>query len=33
MCDILDDVHDEATVERVKAEVLALCRRFPVYER
>ncbi len=32
MCDILDDIEDEQTVERVKGQVLALCKRFPVYQ-
>ena len=31
MCDILDDVTNEATIARVKAEVLKLTVRFPVY--
>ncbi len=31
ICDVMDDVEDTATIERVKGEVLALCRRFPVY--
>jgi len=31
MCDILDDVTNEATIARVKAEVLKLTARFPVY--
>jgi glycine hydroxymethyltransferase len=31
MCDVLDDVTDEPTVARVREQVLALCRRFPVY--
>ncbi len=29
--DILDDIHDEATVERIKYKVLDICARFPVY--
>ncbi len=33
ICDVLDDIHDEATIARVREQVLALCRRFPVYER
>jgi glycine hydroxymethyltransferase len=33
MCDVLDERGDPGTVERVKAEVLALCRRYPVYEQ
>ncbi len=33
ICDVLDDIHNEHTIARVKEQVLALCRRFPVYER
>jgi glycine hydroxymethyltransferase len=32
MCDVLDDVGNDLTVERVRGQVLELCRRFPVYE-
>ncbi|WP_353570994.1 serine hydroxymethyltransferase [Candidatus Albibeggiatoa sp. nov. BB20] len=32
ICDVLDDVENVAVQERVKAEVLALCKRFPVYK-
>jgi len=31
IADILDDIDNEATIERVKGEVLELCKRFPVY--
>jgi glycine hydroxymethyltransferase len=31
MCDILDDLENQETIERVKAQVLELCGRFPVY--
>jgi len=31
IADILDHMGDEAVLERVRAEVVALCRRFPVY--
>jgi glycine hydroxymethyltransferase len=31
MCDILDDLDNEAKIESTKAQVLELCRRFPVY--
>ena len=31
ICDVLDDLHNEAVISRVKDDVLALCRRFPVY--
>lgn len=32
MCDILDDVESQESIEQVKASVLDLCARFPVYE-
>lgn len=31
ICDILDALHDEKIVERVRGQVSALCARFPVY--
>ncbi|MFJ5383958.1 MULTISPECIES: serine hydroxymethyltransferase [Pectobacterium] len=31
ICDVLDNINDEATIERVKQKVLELCARFPVY--
>jgi glycine hydroxymethyltransferase len=31
ICDVLDDIESEETIERVRAKVLDLCRRFPVY--
>ena len=31
ICDILDDINNQATIERVKGEALALCKNFPVY--
>ncbi|MGI8739817.1 MAG: serine hydroxymethyltransferase [Gammaproteobacteria bacterium] len=31
MCDVLDDLSNEDTVERVKGQVLELCKKFPVY--
>ena len=31
MCDILDDVRDEAVIVRVRQQALSLCERFPVY--
>jgi len=31
MADVMDDLEDEATRQRVKQEVLELCGRFPVY--
>ena len=33
MCDILDDIGNESTLTAVKQEVLAICRRLPVYEQ
>ncbi|WP_220718621.1 serine hydroxymethyltransferase [Agarivorans litoreus] len=31
ICDVLDNLQDEAVIERVKGQVLELCQRFPVY--
>ncbi|MEM8816174.1 MAG: serine hydroxymethyltransferase [Pseudomonadota bacterium] len=31
IADVLDGIDDDATIERVKGQVLELCRRFPVY--
>ena len=31
ICDVLDNINDEATIERVKNNVLEICARFPVY--
>ena len=31
IADILDDISNEETIERVRGQVLALCKRFPVY--
>ncbi|MDF7680199.1 serine hydroxymethyltransferase [Enterobacteriaceae bacterium ESL0689] len=31
MCDVLDNINDQAVIERVKAQVLDICARFPVY--
>ena len=33
ICDILDDISNEATITRVKQQVLELCSRFPVYSK
>ena len=33
ICDVLDRPDDAATLERVRDEVITLCRRFPVYRR
>ena len=32
ICDILNDISNKEIIEGVKQEVLALCKRFPVYE-
>lgn len=32
ICDILDDLENQETIERVKGQVLDLCTRFPVYQ-
>ena len=31
MCDVLDNINDEAVIERIKGKVLDICARFPVY--
>ncbi|MEM7080924.1 MAG: serine hydroxymethyltransferase [Pseudomonadota bacterium] len=31
MCDVLDDIDNQDTIARVKAQVLQLCAQFPVY--
>jgi len=31
IADVLDGIGDESVVERVRAQVLAICERFPVY--
>jgi len=31
MCDVLDDVENQDMIDQVKAKVLDLCKRFPVY--
>ncbi|WP_151705099.1 serine hydroxymethyltransferase [Nitrincola alkalilacustris] len=31
ICDVLDDIENEQTIERVKGQVLEICSRFPVY--
>ncbi len=33
ICDILDDITCNETIERVQAQVIDLCERFPVYEQ
>ena len=32
ICDIIDNMGNEALVERIKGEAKALCNRFPMYE-
>jgi glycine hydroxymethyltransferase len=31
MCDVLDNINDEAAIEATKEKVLAICKRLPVY--
>jgi glycine hydroxymethyltransferase len=31
IADVLDRMGEESVIERVRAEVMSLCRRFPVY--
>ena len=33
ICDVLDDIDNEANISSVRQKVLALCERFPVYPR
>jgi len=33
MCDILDDINNEAMIASVREKVLDLCQRFPVYRQ
>ena len=32
ICDVLDNYQDESVIARAREEVLALCKRFPVYK-
>ncbi|MFQ0973456.1 serine hydroxymethyltransferase [Gilliamella sp. CG35] len=32
ICDVLDNIDDEQTIQAVKEKVLAICRQFPVYQ-
>ena len=32
IADVLDDLSDEATIARVRREVLTICEQFPVYQ-
>jgi glycine hydroxymethyltransferase len=31
IADVLDDINDEVTIQRVRGQVLEICKRFPVY--
>ncbi|MBU0744070.1 MAG: serine hydroxymethyltransferase [Gammaproteobacteria bacterium] len=33
ICDILDDINNQKTIDRIKKEALDLCAKFPVYEK
>lgn len=33
ICEVLGDINNEATIDRVRGEVSALCKRFPVYPK
>ncbi|WP_392559478.1 serine hydroxymethyltransferase [Orbus mooreae] len=33
ICDVLDNINDQAVIDKVKAQVLDICRRLPVYEK
>lgn len=33
ICDILDDIQNTTLVEKIRSEVIALCKRFPVYAK
>jgi glycine hydroxymethyltransferase len=32
ICDVLDNINDESVIERVREQVKALCKQFPVYK-
>ena len=32
ICDVLDDISNEGTIERIKGQVLDICKRYPVYK-
>ena len=32
ICKVLENIQDSAAINKIKAEVLELCKRFPVYE-
>jgi len=31
MCDVLDNINDQAVIEATKQKVLDICKRLPVY--
>ncbi len=33
LCDVLEDISDDVMIQRVRGQVLELCKRFPVYAR
>ena len=33
LCDVLEDISDDVMIQRVRGQVLDLCKRFPVYAR
>lgn len=33
LCDVLDDIHNEQTILRVREQVLKICQQFPVYHK
>lgn len=33
LCDVLDDMQDNAKLNQIKSQVLELCKRFPVYKK
>lgn len=33
ICDVLDDIDNETVINQVQQQVLAICQRFPVYEK
>jgi glycine hydroxymethyltransferase len=33
ICDILDDINNQKTIDRIQKEALDLCAKFPVYEK
>ncbi len=33
ICDILDDIHNQTTIETIKAKAKDLCKKYPVYQK